>query len=98
MITGASGNCLTKIDQLKIRIANNVLLMNMESHYLLACLSPDCRLESSAKGSRWFSEIGVHQIHWKGTNARGAELPSGIYLIRLITPSTTQVQRISILR
>jgi flagellar hook assembly protein FlgD len=42
--------------------------------------------------------IGSHQIHWNGTSASGAELPSGIYLVQLVTPSTTQVQRISILR
>ena len=42
--------------------------------------------------------LGSHQIQWKGTRANGAELPSGVYLIRLVTSSTTQVQRLSILR
>jgi len=42
--------------------------------------------------------LGSHQIHWGGTSASGAELPSGIYLIQLVTPTTTEVQRLSILR
>jgi len=42
--------------------------------------------------------VGGHRIQWKGTSANGTELPSGIYLVRLATPSTTQVQRLSILR
>jgi endonuclease I len=41
---------------------------------------------------------GSHQIQWKGTRANGTELPSGIYLVRLVTPTATQVQRLSILR
>ena len=42
--------------------------------------------------------IGSHQIHWNGISQSGTELPSGIYLVRLATPSATQVQRLSILR
>ncbi len=42
--------------------------------------------------------LGAHQIHWKGTSANGKELPSGIYLVRLSTPISTQVQRLSLLR
>ncbi len=42
--------------------------------------------------------LGTHQIHWKGTSANDTELPSGIYLVRLVTPSITQVQTLSILR
>jgi len=42
--------------------------------------------------------LGSHQIQWKGTSANGSELPSGIYLVRLVTPTATQVQRLSILR
>ncbi|MBL7026547.1 MAG: endonuclease [Candidatus Marinimicrobia bacterium] len=42
--------------------------------------------------------LGSHQIQWEGTSVNGTELPSGIYLVRLVTPSTTQVQRLSILR
>ena len=41
---------------------------------------------------------GSHQIQWQGTSANGTELPSGIYLVRLVTPTATQVQRLSILR
>jgi flagellar hook assembly protein FlgD len=41
---------------------------------------------------------GSHQIQWQGTSASGTELPSGIYLVRLVTPTATQVQRLSILR
>jgi len=41
---------------------------------------------------------GSHQIHWKGTSANGSELPSGIYLVRLMTPAAIEVQRLSILR
>jgi len=41
---------------------------------------------------------GSHQIQWSGRSATGNELPSGIYLVRLITPNLTQVQRLSILR
>jgi endonuclease I len=41
---------------------------------------------------------GSHEIQWAGTRASGAELPTGIYLVRLITSSVTQVQRLSILR
>jgi len=42
--------------------------------------------------------LGSHQIQWKGISATGIELPSGIYLVRLVTPTATQVQRLSILR
>ena len=42
--------------------------------------------------------LGSHQIHWVGNSASGAELPSGIYLVRLVTPTATEVQRLSILR
>ena len=42
--------------------------------------------------------MGSHQIHWRGTNNTGAELPSGIYLVRLVTPTETQVKRLSVLR
>ena len=42
--------------------------------------------------------VGSHQIHWKGINASGGELPSGIYLVRLVTSSSNQVHRLSILR
>jgi len=42
--------------------------------------------------------LGSHQIQWKGTSANGTELPSGVYLVRLVTSTTTQVQRLSILR
>ncbi|MBC8374583.1 MAG: endonuclease [FCB group bacterium] len=41
---------------------------------------------------------GSHQIQWQGTSVTGTELPSGIYLVRLVTPTATQVQRLSILR
>ncbi|MCF7825702.1 MAG: hypothetical protein K9N29_03545 [Candidatus Marinimicrobia bacterium] len=40
---------------------------------------------------------GSHQIQWSGRSAYGNELPSGIYLVRLVTPNSTQVQRLSIL-
>ncbi|MBT5270036.1 MAG: T9SS type A sorting domain-containing protein, partial [Candidatus Marinimicrobia bacterium] len=42
--------------------------------------------------------LGSHDIQWKGTSADGTELPSGVYMVRLVTPTTTQVQRLSILR
>ena len=41
---------------------------------------------------------GRHQINWRGISANGTDLPSGIYLVRLVTPSATQVTRLSILR
>lgn len=41
---------------------------------------------------------GRHDFHWSGLSASGKELPSGIYIVRLVTRSTTQAQRLSILR
>jgi hypothetical protein len=41
---------------------------------------------------------GSHEIQWAGTNGNGIELPTGIYLVRLVTPTMTEVQRLSILR
>ncbi len=41
---------------------------------------------------------GSHQISWMGTSTTGSELPSGIYLLQLITPTTTEVLRVSLLR
>ena len=41
---------------------------------------------------------GSHQVQWRGTSANGTELPSGIYLVRLVTSTATDVQRLSILR
>jgi endonuclease I len=41
---------------------------------------------------------GSYQVQWDGLNSNGPELPSGIYLVRLVTSTTTQVQRLSILR
>jgi len=45
----------------------------------------------------WFT-AGMHQILWNGTNDRGAALPGGIYLYRLITGNQTVTNRMVLIR
>ena len=43
-------------------------------------------------------EAGYHQVVWNGTIKEGGELPSGIYIARLVTPDYTQSIKMVLLK
>ena len=47
--------------------------------------------------SREFA-IGMHSVTWNGRDAAGRPLPSGTYLIRLMTESGAQARKVMLLR
>lgn len=45
-----------------------------------------------------YMEPGYHQTQWDGRNVNGQELPSGIYIARLVTPEYTKSIKMVLLR
>ena len=43
-------------------------------------------------------EAGRHSVVWDGTNKRGLPETSGVYLVRLQTPSFQAVRKMSLLK
>lgn len=43
-------------------------------------------------------EAGVHEVRWNAREARGVELPSGVYLVRLGVGAAVQTQRVVLQR
>ncbi len=43
-------------------------------------------------------ELGYHQVEWNGKNETGREIPSGIYIARLVTPEYTQSIKMVLLK
>ncbi len=43
-------------------------------------------------------EAGYHQLIWRGRDHRGRELPTGLYIIRLVTPSYTKSIKMVLLK
>ncbi|UCH62582.1 MAG: T9SS type A sorting domain-containing protein [Fidelibacterota bacterium] len=43
-------------------------------------------------------EPGYHQIVWKGETVEGREVPSGIYIARLVTPGFTKSIKMALLK
>ncbi|HOX86841.1 MAG TPA: kelch repeat-containing protein [bacterium] len=39
-----------------------------------------------------------HRIYWNGLDDRGAELPTGVYLVQLKTPTERQMQRVTLIK
>jgi len=45
-----------------------------------------------------YMEPGYHQVQWDGMNNSGRELPSGIYITRLVTPEYTKSIKMVLLK
>jgi flagellar hook assembly protein FlgD len=43
-------------------------------------------------------EAGHHQLQWKGLDAKGQEVPSGIYIARLVTPEHSRSVKLVLLK
>lgn len=43
-------------------------------------------------------EPGYHQVHWSGRDGSGREVPSGIYIVRLVTPEYSKSVKTILLR
>ena len=41
---------------------------------------------------------GVTPLAWNGTSDAGKDMPSGVYFVKLVTPTTIQISRISLIR
>ncbi len=41
---------------------------------------------------------GVYAVAWNGRDLRGRSLPSGVYMVRLRTPDSTETRRIMLAR
>ena len=41
---------------------------------------------------------GYHQVVWRGRDARGRSLPSGVYIARLVTPQYTKSIKMLLLK
>lgn len=44
------------------------------------------------------SEAGIYAVSWDGLNESGLEVPSGIYIYRLVTPNYTMVKKMILLK
>ena len=45
-----------------------------------------------------YVEAGYHQVVWNGTGVRGRNLPSGIYIARLVAPECTKSIKMVLLK
>ncbi len=43
-------------------------------------------------------ETGYHQLVWNGRDARGREVPTGLYIARMVTPTYTRSIKLVLLR
>lgn len=86
-----------------IGIAPNPMRRDTDIHYTLPRGSR-ARLEILSADGRLARPLaegvvgaGSHQIRWDGTDARGARLPAGVYIVRLQTDDGESVAKVSIL-
>ena len=43
-------------------------------------------------------EAGYHSLTWNGSDARGREVPTGMYIARLVTPEYTKSIKMVLLK
>ena len=68
-------------------------------------ISTQIRFDVFNLQGQWLSKLvdgqmnsGDHMFNWSGTDSEGNNLSSGIYLLRLSTPESSKLQRVTIIR